>query len=838
MLFQPSNILPDIINGLGNGTVDLSDGLDVSWQINGNSAMTAYEIHIYLNNTASTEMYTTGKITHSTDSNLPATGVNYQGERTRFSTSITAQTLSSNNIVNGNEYKLKIVQYYQDPGVEKTVSWTAYGDETLVQPFADEADTVVAVTYNGVSVPYVFNKNAQSVRLTNTPTAGTIVAIIYRTEPEENSVEQRSMSVFHTRNAPTVSINSITSDTLATREYSFTASYSQAQLDPLTWVRWRLYNNTNESDTTSQYDANLLYDTGKMYGVSTLKFDYDAFLNDKSYNLVLNIETSNGIQKETSYQFSTSWQETVLTDEVLPTAFRTNRQSTAVKVSWNGFKYIKGVPTGDVQVRNGTAILSSGNSKVTWSEINGSPLSVEEPWVLMLKTKLNKADANIIKLYDSSNNVIVDIQYDASERSLKFTGAGVSSSPVTISSIGYNDTLRIMVTPSFYKVQDEGYAGRLLPSATLKPSPTLTPQEERTRYILVLSPAITGFTQSDIAKIETFGVQNVDFVQIVSGDEYVTADTIAQMEDRLFTSLNYNPDINTFDGTEFLATFNNETLDAGRLTIAGTSIVGWAVYRESQRLNEMIHLLDVDVGMSSFYDYGCGSDQGGYRYSIYPIGDQKYITAGLFTEWIRPCYENWSIVEAVPTNEGFYKVINEYVFGKNFSSGSVSNNNTPTISKNFTRYATVQMDNTNYQSGTLSGLIGYIGYVSYIIQAGDSLEEIALRYGTTVEKIIEDNEDIPSLDSLTEGQVIKVFYPEGITAYRDDKELRDDIWELSTTRHHLFLKSRKGDVIEIRIAGEISMETMDASPLQPLSVSIPWVQVDDASKARLIGGVG
>ena len=788
MLFQPSNILPDVINGTGNGTIDIFEGLSVSWQVNGNSQMTAYKIDVYKNDTDSTPVYSTDKVSLGT----PFSGVDYQGNIQRFNaTKITATAISTyatahstDGIEYGEEYKLKITQYYTDA---------------------------------------------------NILTPGTT--------PVEKSVEQRSMSVFYVRYAPDVTIASISNNKVTTREYSFTATYIQQNGDAMSWARWELYKDTGEVDYSQTmanqkaYRSNLLYDTGKLYGVSVLQFDYDAFLNNTDYFLALTVETSYGVQYRTTKKFSTQWEESVLTEEVIPKANRVNRQSTAVKVIWNGFKYITGVPEGNVQVRNDMAIIEDGNSSVNWSEVNGSELSLVEPWVLMMKTQLNRANATIIKLYDSSDNMIVEIVYQLSGRSIRVACNGMTGY-LFETPIGYEDTIKLMVTPSKFKYQFSGYGGLLLPDAiTLVPRDGLVPREQRVPYTESNSINLARFVQLDIARIEVTGIQNIDYIQVVSGDDYVTETTIEEMDSRLFGSTEYNPNVNTFEGTEFLATFSNGTLDAGRLTIADTTITGWAVYRESERLNEILHLVDADISASSLYDYGCGSYQGRYRYLIYPIGNQKYITAGLFTEWLEPCYENWSIVEAESVGNEYYKVINEYVFGKNFSSGSVSNNNSPSISKNFTRYATVQMDNANYQSGTLSGLIGYIGYVSYTVQEGDTIAEIATRFGTTAEQIIEDNPDVSSMDALTIGQIIKVFYPDGIVSYHDDKELRDSIWALSTTQHYLFLKNRKGDVIEIRIAGEISFETMDASPLQPLSVSLPWVQVGDARRARIIGGV-
>ena len=1014
MLFQPSNILPDIINGAGNGTIDVTDGLSVSWQINGNSQMTAYAIYIYQNNTSSTQLYTTGKI--SSASNLPASGVDYQGNIQRFvATTITSSALSNAGISNGHEYKLKIVQYYMDGSTE-------------------------------------------------------------------TSVEQRSMSVFYTRSAPTLSITSISSDTLATREASFYGSYGQAQGDGLTWARWQLYNNTGESELSSTYENNLLYDTGKLYGVTTLRFDYDAFLNNSNYNVVLSIETENGVQKTVSYQFSTSWQTVALNTETpvstgggwkvataehssgfmgavfdaptgcnsIPDAYimyriqaasnlstdrvclmmfhdantdfvmeynngninniprsssdvsvfyrngkiffeddnsmqlaengskysllciyggegnvafkektvslqsnatsiqfsavenplyyavalnstiavnstrrihtvvstklndgeplrlgmnaytgnvgyynnftdsfssgtltvtspgsgtagyftsgsytvyyvteedlygrstevsipvsasRLNRQTTAIQVNWQA-QYIGGVAMGDVELANGVASLGNGAS-ITWDNQNELPLDLDAPWAFIMKTTLKKGNVpTIFQLQKSNGGTIASAEYTLSSRSLSFSAPTAYISDLT--PIAYDATITILILPydetttssPWLFVRIESPSGALVPKTNLYPSTSVYPSDANGTNVYIDGIELVGFTQADIAKIIIGGIQDVDFVQVV-GNTNLSSYTVGKIRSDVILSGNYNPAEDAFAGTIFLAMLD-DSLSAGAFTIGGTNLTGWAVYRESKQENMALHLADLSIGRSMFYDFGCAGAGNDYRYAIYPIGDQKYVTDGLFTEWLRPCYENWSIVEAELTETGYYKVLKEFVFGKNFSSGAVSNNNTPTIAKNFTRYATVQMDSSNYQSGTLSGLIGYIGYYSYMVQQGDNLEEIAERFHTTSGQILNDNPNLYTPEDLAVGTIIKVFFPQ-IVEYRDDKKLRDDIWALSTTKNYLFLKSRKGDVIEIKIAGEITMETMDASPSQPLSASIPWVQIGDASKEGIIGGIG
>lgn len=108
MLFEPSNISPDQVNG--TGTVDITQGLTVSWQVNGDSPMSHYRIRIYQNDAGSTLVYDTGK---TSVGGTPFWGVDYAGNVQYFSVTIPAATLSTAGMTNGNEYKLRIGQWEQ-----------------------------------------------------------------------------------------------------------------------------------------------------------------------------------------------------------------------------------------------------------------------------------------------------------------------------------------------------------------------------------------------------------------------------------------------------------------------------------------------------------------------------------------------------------------------------------------------------------------------------------------------------------------------------------------------------------------------------------------------------
>lgn len=106
MLFQPSNISPDEVNG--SGTIDINDDMNITWQVSGDSAMTAYKIDILQNNAASTQLYTTGKVSLQT----PFWGTDYTGAVQYYTVTIPHATLATAGLANGHEYKLLITQWW------------------------------------------------------------------------------------------------------------------------------------------------------------------------------------------------------------------------------------------------------------------------------------------------------------------------------------------------------------------------------------------------------------------------------------------------------------------------------------------------------------------------------------------------------------------------------------------------------------------------------------------------------------------------------------------------------------------------------------------------------
>ena len=107
-LFQPSNITPSTFAGLQSGVISQSDEVNITWQVNGNSAMQAFKIDFFQNDAASTQVGSTGIITE----NCPFFGKDNKGNSVMFTYAPNRQTWNGFNIADGNTYKMKITQYW------------------------------------------------------------------------------------------------------------------------------------------------------------------------------------------------------------------------------------------------------------------------------------------------------------------------------------------------------------------------------------------------------------------------------------------------------------------------------------------------------------------------------------------------------------------------------------------------------------------------------------------------------------------------------------------------------------------------------------------------------
>lgn len=275
---------------------------------------------------------------------------------------------------------------------------------------------------------------------------------------------------------------------------------------------------------------------------------------------------------------------------------------------------------------------------------------------------------------------------------------------------------------------------------------------------------------TEVTSVSAGGAASTDFIFISA--EHLNDETQQKFEN---WSNPYHPyDIPRQFYADFTSDLNGDTFGQSYFTQL-------SVYRNQTDASITEHIFNSSAtDVHSFID---ASARNGvqYRYTAFGLSDFDQSSA-ITSDVTQICVWNWAILSCTEDSDGVYHPQKIFAFGKNLSSGDISNNNAPQILQNFTRYPTVQPSPFNYKTGTLTSLIGTIS--------------------------------------------------NGV--YSDTVSERNEIMDLSTTQNTLFLKSRKGDLMKIRISGAIESGTMDNSAAQAQTVKIPWVEIGDATDAKII----
>lgn len=691
-LFQPTNIHPSSLGELGNGSIDALKDLDVSWQVNGNSPMVAYQVTIQKNDAASTQIYTTGKQTLT----APFYGTNYAGETVFFHHTVPAATLAAAGIVNGGQYKLIIQQW-----------WSA-----------------------------------------------------------TESVTTRSAAVFVTRSAPTLSLGAIPSP-LTNRAYTFTAAYAQAQGDVLNWVRWILV----DTDNPQEY----LKDTGRIYGTAELKMDFDGFFAGKQYAVRCVIQTENGVEADTGWSvFSVAYPTADVEQSEIKACCR--RLVSGVELQWPRLANIPGTARGDYEIKDGDLILPGGSS-VTWDTVSGKKMEFY-PWTVIWKGRKTNFDWPIL----------FTLKLDLQGNTLK---AAVMADDINVTIVIFDDAeafkfektfefqpdkkFTLAISPFGVAFQQTQSYGGLYPDPGLHPGVTLYPMaDDKFRSFYWAEAFDFNRWAYKIVSITLHGQQECDFFQVL-GKKMTAAEMLEIIRSGTYTP-EFGPD------TLFNANFDRDRGLQGGDSNLGEELRGFAVYRKDADRAAMRKIGETDPETFTMIDCGARSQQEA-QYYVFGLGDGKIATAPMATAPMAPILWDWTLLRCEMDELGQYHPINIFRFGKNLVSGTIGNNNSPTLLNNFTQYPTIQPSSANYRSGTLSSAIG---------------------------------------DILPSGE------------YRDTNQTRDAIYALSTAKETLFLKNRRGDLWKVRIFGPITFDTADGTREQVQTVSLPWVECGSADADTII----
>lgn len=120
MLFQPTNLVPSSFVGFGGDVIDATVENEFLLQLNGNSALLAYQLIIMNNDSLSAVKYDTSKVVLET----PIYPINHKGEQQYLTVTIPVNTTST--LENGKEYKWKVQLWWGATDVDSIISTESY----------------------------------------------------------------------------------------------------------------------------------------------------------------------------------------------------------------------------------------------------------------------------------------------------------------------------------------------------------------------------------------------------------------------------------------------------------------------------------------------------------------------------------------------------------------------------------------------------------------------------------------------------------------------------------------------------------------------------------------
>ena len=804
MLFEPTYVIPDVRNGLGNGVIDVDHNISVSWRVNGQPYMVYYKIDIFTNDAASTLLYSTGKMT----TYGPVYAYDADGTPNTFTVNILSSALTA--LSNGNSYKLQITQWWStddyivqsspsvfltrsrpsldidtfgdsvtpeeqtdgDPSDEEGDDETEEQKQALLDIVAQLAYTVPDgqdyvdaledalypdVTLSSITAVFVQagmvvydNGSLSQLRSNLTVTAifsdGTSYPVTDYVLQGTLAPGNSTITVLYQGETTTFTVFVTAIPMIHTVNYTFSGTYSQAEHDTLNFIRWRI--------AVLGEEDNPIYDTGHLYGVSLLETTYYGFFDGVNYAIRLNGQTTSGVNIDTGWiAFGVSYEM-----ESIDSTLSATPICGGVNLNWTGLSYILGRAIGTATISDNDTLEIAAGSYVVWNTSNGVPLSLYPPTSFVFSGR-----------YFSKNTVLFTINQKGAEPL-------ILQSTIDMFGLWQGSELLWRLAANTGNIPLQGVPVKVV----LTPAAWYAKVGENESRIIQAAAFVPPSTITRIAVGGT-GKCDVDYIEVLDG----TADNA--LIQQIMGNTSYEP---TWKESNYLmANFSDGTLNAGRYSVSG-EITGYDIYRRTLSDNTLTLAARLPIrDGATFYDYSVKNKQEPYEWRLFPVkktgDDLTYQSASIVSNSVNVCFWSWMILEAAPTdNKNIFEVQAVYRFGKNLESGSGSNNNNPSVRANLTRYPTVSQATSQYQSGTLSSLIGVID---------------AERH------------------------------------YSDTIAMRDAINNLSVSPNTLFLKNRKGDLLRIAISGPIGSITMDNTDQQAQNMTIPWVEVGPAQNVSLIG---
>lgn len=684
MLFQPSNITPSSFAGTGGDLINADNGMTITWQVNGTSPMTAYQIVIYKNDAESTQLYSTGKMTLAS----PFYGTDGMGNTQFFSASISSSALATAGVVNGDAdgYKYKIWQWWGE---------SDYIEQSADNFFIAQEDPVVSINTTSITSP-------------STPLTGEWA--------QENGVGLDWVRWIVTLADPVSYLDTgivvLDSGKLHTQllQYSYDGWVNGTRY--IVKLQYQFQNGYSGSASTSIL-ASWTETAGRGQATAELMPGCADIL--VRYPIPTYMSLTN----------PTSVTATVVDGKLIVPAGETLSYSGSITTGQNAYAGIvwSGIPLGPITITfNAVYMTTSGG------------IYRNEPMTLTLSTNGNLTwTAGESASETGTFSTGADLMYK-----LVTVIAGAGTWYVVVSELGtvtVNDGEAVLIPNGAASINGTSIPWDIKRISINGNAYDLTQVSGTTVYSFV-SP-VNGFTlTSDDVNLSLSGNQKCYYFGMTNGTPS------GEFLDSLMEGTGEQPEF-TSDWL-FLSNFaanGYQTLGV-MSAIDGTSVVPQStsivIYRMESGASVMEKLYAItDFSGVSANTIGqiidCGAKSGTtYTYTVSYIYTEGELSdsygMSFVTEAITPCGWDWILTTCQKASDGTYRMTAQYRFGLNAATTDFSNNNNPSLLANFTRYPTRQGVSTNYRTGSLSAYIGNVDitnniYVDTAAQA-DAIMEI------------------------------------------------------------------------------------------------------------------
>lgn len=694
-----------------------------------------------------------------------------------------------------------------------TFSWQVNGNEPMTafriqiyrnyssgQQIYDSGKLTTNCPFNGTDgkgnpVLFTYTLSAADSTLANNLQFKWIVTQWWGDSSDANSIVQTSASAFNTQAAPTVTISDHTTADYG-RTGTWTATYTGG---PLMWVRWQLY-------TWENNESYLIDDTGEIATI-TLSYTYSGIDYSHSYSLVCTIQDTYGVQATANGFYAQSIPTKPWLGEV-QACRREDMGGTLVK--WSRVLDTPSASrTQGVGVGDGILYVQSENDSITWDTTNGAAMRIVWPWSAVWMGYATSLPMYLFRLTVGQTSGGENIYYTVYVRSNRVTVylGGVQIGDALIDCTE-GDRLAVVATPTQFWVSvwhgtyatataesgvavsfSNGVKGGRVTSLLLNEDDSLsvTYQTSVDAYATTANAKLSQTVYNIISGVSLYGPQECKYFWVLRGSlaDNDAANIIGGAGD-------YQPSWSINYDTWFLTNFGGEdTFDydyryiGGNVAFGSPFTYGGAdIYRKDA--GSPIYRFIGHNSLPSYnliVDASAKSNQTAEYIVWFNDASNNLVTTYWYgTTSVTPCFAEWQLISATQNSDGSYTPDQTFRFRYNVSTGAMTNSNTPNVLQNFTQYPTVQLATANYKAGTLTGYIG-------------------------------------SLD--------------GNYQYTESIKTRDALFALSVSAQPLFLRNRKGDFMRVAISAPVTATVADNTRQQIESISVSWVEVDDASKDRV-----